>query len=795
QYGTFFQVPAFGSSGIHRKSTDTNLNPSSITGGDSSSSTTTPDADAQSSSRTPARGRPRKKATVSSPKQKQQSKVLQKAHKTLRAACPRGDHMVIGYFTSYVVPFTNLLCLQRCGPFPHPFLLDAFKAADIGHKSISVTSLTRLLQKEEWPAPVNYVWYDGLYIRQSKWPGLKGHAGRYPQVDKDASYEEKRWCWQNYRPELTFLHIQKGLGTKGSNYHKIGLYLVDTMHPCQRCEDCGSFFRFKHTCNARRRSFFFHNLKPLSRQWWTKISFTPLGSIPTTKRLFIIYDLETYCWHGSCGKQLVPFMLVMELYGDMFLCAKAHSIAKQMGYSEHHLRPYILWSINPQKEAIGRQFRRFRDRLQEAFAEELWQNNIYPELQTYIDSLPLGLLDLTPERLEQEAPPLKNTPKFIEVYVVGHNINGFDEIVVAAQVLNNRVNFPPPLRVHRHFMPRNGRILFNDITFSLPNPRYKKRTDFEQWEQGCLTTSDSKIQYVKFMVRDTFALTHTSLRKAAEAYSLPLEKGVCPYAAVNDFYMTGRYDTINIFDGFPHRKYWNSEAEYEEGLQEWKKEKEELRKRCPDRVCPIKYNLIEHTLKYCIQDVTVTTKLVCKLLDSYHHFIQNAVGLPKCLFNIFQRPTISANSHAIFKQTLYSELRPEKPNFDDVLLAPSREMYDFVRQSIRGGRCYPTVLGELKEPIYVYDICGMYASALTHPMPSGWPLEPKARAEALADWTKHLSNSAPISYFNTCLLHGIVLIDADPPCETQLDVLPPFCSRKGGRLCWTNEPLRGEITT
>nr|QIJ58558.1 DNA polymerase [Bat mastadenovirus] len=110
-------------------------------------------------------------------------------------------------------------------------------------------------------------------------------------------------------------------------------------------------------------------------------------------------------------------------------------------------------------------------------------------------------------------------------------------------------------------------------------------------------------------------------------------------------------------------------------------------------------------------------------------------------------------------------------------------MYEYVRASIRGGRCYPTYIGILSEPVFVYDICGMYASALTHPFPAGAPLNPFERALAMR------------AYFDRELLPAIFTIDADPPDDTHLDVLPPFCSRKGGRLCWTNEPLRGEIAT
>ncbi|UZF96941.1 DNA-dependent DNA polymerase, partial [ibex adenovirus 1] len=87
-------------------------------------------------------------------------------------------------------------------------------------------------------------------------------------------------------------------------------------------------------------------------------------------------------------------------------------------------------------------------------------------------------------------------------------------------------------------------------------------------------------------------------------------------------------------------------------------------------------------------------------------------------------------------------------------------------------------------------------SALTHPFPAGQPLNPFERALAVAQWERKLEAlNVKIDYFDAQLLPGIFTIDADPPDEAFLDELPPFCSRKGGRLCWTNEPLRGEVAT
>ncbi|AIL52733.1 DNA polymerase, partial [vespertillonid adenovirus 4] len=86
-------------------------------------------------------------------------------------------------------------------------------------------------------------------------------------------------------------------------------------------------------------------------------------------------------------------------------------------------------------------------------------------------------------------------------------------------------------------------------------------------------------------------------------------------------------------------------------------------------------------------------------------------------------------------------------------------------------------------------------SALTHPFPAGSPLNPYERALAMRAYEQKMLKHKTISYFDKDLLPGIFTIDADPPAEEFLDVLPPFCSRKGGRLCWTNEPLRGEVAT
>ncbi|RDT70875.1 hypothetical protein DW287_09005 [Haemophilus influenzae] len=202
----------------------------------------------------------------------------------------------------------------------------------------------------------------------------------------------------------------------------------------------------------------------------------------------------------------------------------------------------------------------------------------------------------SPEALTDEElttlPSINGQPRFQELYIVRHNINGFAEILLTAQVINHRTSVPGPLPITRNFMPRAGKILFNDLTFSLPNPRSKKRTDYTLWEQGGCDDKDFRHQYLKVMVRDTFALTHTSLRKAAQAYALPVEKGCCPYQAVNQFYMLGSYRSDT--DGFPLQEYWKDREEFVLNRELWKKKGED------------RYDIIRETLDYCALDVQVT---------------------------------------------------------------------------------------------------------------------------------------------------------------------------------------------
>lgn len=588
---------------------------------------------------------------------------------------------------------------------------------------------------------------------------------------KGAFYEESFIFKENCMPHVNILII------KGS------VYAIKTIQPVFKCKDCGSYYKAIHNCAIRRQDFYFHYVNHCSSNWWQEINFFPIGSCEETKRLYITYDLETYTWHGKYGKQLVPFLIVLAFTGNTDLVNKSSTIAKKLKWSSWNSRTNVFFYINSQPKAIGQKFKKLRKEIQLCFISKIYEtflqeNNFFDKIckknkLSHYSEVTFDMLSKF---------KVLGEPQFIEIYVVGHNINGFDEILLAAQVLENKLTVPMCFKIQRNFLPRNGKLLFNDIMFCLPNPLFEKRTNFTFWEEGVSHATDYKYQYVKCMVRDTYALTHSSLRHAAGAYNLDVNKGCCPYQAVNEFFMKGSYDVD--CDGFPALRYWQNAEEYAANKKTWKEKNSENN-----------YDIVKETLDYCALDVIVTYQLVDKLLKSYNEFIRYQVGLDNCNFNILQRPTISSNSHAIFKQILYSTEKPKKQTLGHTLMAPSHEMYDYVRLSIRGGRCYPTFIGIFTKPIYVFDICGMYASALTHPLPSGMPLSPKQKQAALIKWQQVLNIKNKIDYFNYNLLPAIFTIDADPPQEIYLDVLPPFCSKKGGRLCWTNEPLRGEVCT
>lgn len=542
-------------------------------------------------------------------------------------------------------------------------------------------------------------------------------------------------------------------------------FLIKSASVQHRCDHCHTFFSVKHNCTARKRAYYFHHVSSDSRGWFLPIRFFPVGAVPGTRRLFVIYDIETYTKHTEYGKQLVPYLLVFKLQGDIELVRRAALIAEDTGF-QHIDSCFVLHE--PQKDVIGRHFGYFREQLQQSLAESIWET--FKQDHQLEGDLSFG--DIKPELLDAAA-----HPQFVELIVIGHNITGFDEIVLASHTLDSSVTKDKlkMFNVRRNFLPRAGKLLFNDIVYSLPNPQYVKPdpTTYERWRAGRLFSCDLKWQGLRCLVRDTYLLTHTSLRNAASCYHLNVSKGACPYGAVNEFYMTGSYEKDEA--GVPARRYWDSD-------EEWIEAKKVQR-----------YDIITEAIRYCILDVNVTAELVDKLYRGYQQFCQQSLLL-NCEFNIFQRPTISSNTHAFFRQLLYRERNGSGSSLPS-LVAPSEVMYDHVRASVRGGRCYPTYFGVCDQPIFVYDICGMYASALTHPMPSGIPLDPFTSSIAIRKFQNKLDEPSTISYFDPDVFPMIVVADCSPPPLEQLDVLPPLCSKKSGRLCWTNEPLEAETLT
>ncbi|ASU50470.1 DNA pol [Odocoileus adenovirus 1] len=548
-------------------------------------------------------------------------------------------------------------------------------------------------------------------------------------------------------------------------------YLIKEIKKQEQCEYCGVTYNKIHNCNVKRRDFYYHYINHETKTWWEQIKFSPVGSVKNAKRLFIVYDIETYTYHTAYGKQLVPYLLVFTLLGSSTL----KNIAKKIAITCNFVfEKECFLMLDHKEDKIGAAFKLFRSKLQKALAKKIWL--------TFMSQHNLSEI-LTFEQLQKLNKEKKLNvmaqPQFIEVYVVGHNICGFDEIVLASHVLEGIKNEDnlSMFKFSRTFMPRAGKLLFNDISLSLPNPKFQKPNEetFKRWNQGIMTEEDFHLQGLKFMVRDTYLLTHCSLRNAAEAYQLPILKGHCPYNALNELFMLGDYEKES--SGYPVEKYWSNKTEYEENKPSIGK----------------KYDILGEATKYCIDDVKVTSQLVMQLITGYQDFCEKSLQL-SCLFNIFQRPTISSNTQALFKQLFYRN-EVFKGEFLTNLEAPSEKMYDYVRSSVRGGRCYPTFVGIYDEPVFVYDICGMYASALTHPMPYGKTLNPFEANLAINHFQHILDSKNIISYFDSSIKPMIVTVDCDPPSLDMLDVLPPLCSKKSGKLCWTNEPLNQEVVT
>lgn len=625
--------------------------------------------------------------------------------------------------------------------------------------------------------------------------------GGNPKVRGTVHIEEKE---EGTAPPVSVLEL--GEGTECVKYW------IKKYKPILKCEHCGARYVDSHVCNARVRSYYHNWINPQTKDNWKTIRFFPVGSPKSVRRFYMAYDIETYTVRTGYGKQLVPYLLCLQFGGRPDLVKLGEDAATNAGYTPHRTdscRQFYALSLKDPR-IIGAQFRDLRIALHRRLLKyhiqvcfpPRWHDAVFCDREEIVEDM--------------KSNPEDFKPFLLEFMVVGHNITGFDEVVLAAHVFNVRkVNGDEeesdhPFLVRRNFLPRAGKILFNDITYTVPNPTSKKANEDEDeeenkenlisgnsekkrkkkskrtpppgyWKQGVSKTKDYAQIGVRCTVRDTYLLTHTSLRNAAKAYNLSVAKGACPYKAVNSFLQTGEYETepTCATQNFPHSKYWESPEEKSSALEH----------------CGSSYDIIEEAIRYCLMDVRVVTSLVETLKKEYAVFVRDSLRLPLCRFNVFQRPTVSSNTHALFKQMIYTD---HPRHFDSVpdLFAPSEQMYDYVRRSLRGGRCYPSYLGVLDEPVYVYDICGMYASALTHPMPAGCPLDPFAAAVQVSLFQRRLDDSSKlISYFDSDLLPMIVTADLLPPPSDQLDILPPLCSRLGGRLCWTNEPLYGEVIT
>ncbi|AAF86924.1 pol [Frog adenovirus 1] len=561
-----------------------------------------------------------------------------------------------------------------------------------------------------------------------------------------------------------------------------------------KCKNCGRFFSYNHVCNTNRASYYYHKIANTKTQWET-INFSPIGEPKGTKKLFLVYDIETYTKACPVGYKLCPVLLCFTIFGDETLNKEVHElISSNSNILElNNLGECFYW-LSKETNYISSKFRKTRLLIQNFLIEKMIKNFLteenkeiltdYAKAHNYESIYEIDLLKDKNLILTLQAPFIN-----LEFYVIGHNISSFDEILLAHQILQkDTTTIPQPfIQIKRNFLPRQGKILFNDITFSLPYPEYyvheeentlTKKEAIEIEKTGEPSLFRTKEICVKTMVRDTYQLTHCSLRLAAEAYGLKTTKGNCPFKAVTEFYSVNSFDKDKF--GFPAPKYWTDNEEYMTQLKIWQQNDEP-------------YDLQKELIKYCAQDVNVTKNLTISILNSYNEFIKENFKLT-CNYNVFKRPTIPSNSQAIFKQLLYKKHGKKFGKMPDIM-APSAEMYEFVRESVRGGRCYPSLLGEIKEPIYVYDICGMYASALTHPMPFGVPLSQKEKNQEIHILQSKLQNEKTLNYFDPEIKPMIISISAFPPPVEYLTNIPPICSRKSGRLCWTNEALYDETVT
>ncbi|BBJ21540.1 DNA polymerase [Crane-associated adenovirus 1] len=570
---------------------------------------------------------------------------------------------------------------------------------------------------------------------------------------------------------------------------------VTSYLPVKKCPRCGDVWVNTHHCNLSRSAFYWHAVSHKGRQFWQHVPFKCVSSLETTKRVFITYDIETYTRHDDYGKRMHPFMLCFSISGDEDLKKQIEDIASNQDNIIKFEKGYFWIDKEPGK--IGKYFKKFRTEIQTFIAKDLLERYC-KENQEYVSQILnegcyRSIYQIPLEAFTHPSQPLKISDQFysVEVVIVGHNISGFDEILLAVNIIDMSKDLPEAVKPKRMFMPRQGKLLFNDITFSLPNPNFKKKDQSraERWAKGRLEIHDVKQVCANFYVRDTYQLTMVKLEKAAPAYNLDISKGHCPFAAINDLYAKGAFEKDSM--GFPALKYWKDEKTCIEQKKLWIE-------RHPGKM----YNLIRACLEYCMLDVKVTEALVHKLMTNYELYYKESLGM-EGKYNIFQRPTIPSNSTAFWKQLIFkqhfeneaSKSKKVDPKWLANIYSPTKVMFQHIRQALRGGRCYPTVLGPYNKPVYVFDICGMYASALTHPMPNGMPLDPDSTQEYIVSLNKILQNEKQISYFDDRIKPCIIKVNAYPPPLELLDNLPPVCSRKGGRLVWTNEPLKSEILT
>ncbi|QJC19247.1 DNA polymerase [Duck adenovirus 4] len=589
---------------------------------------------------------------------------------------------------------------------------------------------------------------------------------------------------------------------------------IQSIAPTQQCPTCGRAWVKDHSCNERRSAFFYHVVQRTGREMWQHVHFSCPAQIPHVKHLFVTYDIETYTVFERKGKRMHPFMLCFMLSGDPDVVRAAETLAAE----DEELRTLdegYYW-LNVEPGYVARRFRAFRTKLQIHFSRDLVQRYATANAEFFQQALLEGrhrsAQDVPYETIAESKLVLPEDFYSVDIVVLGHNICKFDELLLATELVERRDIFPPAGKVERSFMPRVGRLLFNDVLFRMPNPNFLKNdpSRVERWARGLVTARDSRSVFVRFMVRDTLQLTSgAKLAKAAAAYALEMDKGQCPYEAVNELMSRGSFEADS--DGFPVERYWEDPSVIPEQKQLWR-----------DKHADHPYDLVEACLEYCMQDVRVTQKLAHTLYVNYDRYFKEELGMEGS-YNIFVRPTIPSNTHAFWKQLTFSSYVKERiarekkrkpasapvpvtgrrkradrrlhPEYLAEVYAPHRPMFKYIRQALRGGRCYPNVLGPYSHPVYVFDICGMYASALTHPMPHGIPLDPRFTAAHVEELNRMLSDPTPLSYFDPRIKPSILKIEAYPPPPEQLDTLPPLCSRRGGRLVWTNEAMYDEVVT